>query len=80
MIRMVNPSGGVAFVAEDRVSHYVAEGFKPFALPFEIPDMSKEEEKRATEVIKNADLKTVNAKINEAISVGTKKATKRTKK
>lgn len=80
MIQMRNPSGGVAFVAEDRVSEYTAEGYKPFAVTFApIPKVSSEEEKKAAEAVANANIKPLKVKVNKAEAVGIK-TTKRTKK
>lgn len=80
MKKMINPSGGVTLVADDRVEQYMAEGFKPFALSFvEIPKISAEEEKEAAEAVAKANIKPIKAKVNKADSVGIKPV-KRTKK
>lgn len=69
MIKMINPSGGTTLVADDRISEYTAEGFKPFALA-EIPKISAKEEKEALEAIEKADIKPIKAKTKKATNVG----------
>ena len=72
MKKMVNRSGNVIFVANDRINEYVSAGFKPADF---ISEISPEKIKGKPEI----KTKTIE-KVNDELKATVKKVSKRTRK